>query len=668
MDDLKRTLRWRVAVWFCMAIAVTVLAMLPLLEALTGQSAVADALAGGGNLTISQSGVNGVDAFHAFERQAIERVTSRLGTTAASRIGDFGTTTPLALSSINGSGAVLGGDTPRVQATYIDHLGGHVELLAGQLPPEGLGGTDAAVTMPQAGADQLGLHLSDRICATFVGAGPAQAPWCARVVGLWRPVDGGDPIWGGSPPRLQVMLTGYDFFQLASVSQSQAPVAGVRYRLDPYVIDRDQLGQVAVALTDLRRDLSGSPLRLDTSLDRTLLQLDTRQRTAASTFHLITGFLIVLALVLVVLVSRRFSELHIDELGTLRQQGWGPHWLTGLLLSRLGTLAALALPAGLVAAAFCIAALVLLVGDLALAWLRPLDLAGAGAVLAGGLIVLGGLLWIVAHRAARGDFNPAMLTAPAESAPRTGRRVLGAVILGALGAAVLVAAGAMGPQPPALRSLPPMMVTLLPVAATALLAAAAMLLLPLTAWIPKRQRGELAGTLAGLQLEKRPDDHAWAAFMVAGGVAAGGLAARAVLPLLLRPDQVDALLPGWGFIVAVLAALGLVVVIVTAGYGLHFLGMARRRAWEYAALFTHDPPERTVGDSVGAEQLVVLRLSLVAGVLVGLALMPVAPRPWPETSLGWALAAAAVLVLALTLWVAAVLVGRPARHRYEAVK
>jgi hypothetical protein len=668
MEDLIQSPRWRVAVWLCMTIAVAVLATLPLLEALAGESAVADALAAGGGITISQSGVSGVDAFHAFERKAVQSVTARLGTTATARIGDFGSAGPLSLTSVNGSSPTGGGGEPRLQAAFVDHLAGHVRLLAGQLPPEGLGGGDAAVTMPQAGADQLGLHLSDRVCTAFAGSSAGQTSWCARIVGLWRPVDTSDPIWGGAPARLQLLLTGYDFFQLSAAPQAPAPAAGVRYRLDPFAIDRDQLGQVAEEVTALRHDLSGSRLRLDTSLDRTLVQLDSRQRMASSTIQLLTAALAMLALVLVAIVSRRFTELHLAELGTLRQQGWGPGWLTGLLLSRVGVLAGLALPAGLLTAGLGISLATLLIDGFGLVWLRPGDLGGAAAFLAGGLAVAGAVLWIVAHRAAHSDLNPAALTATSGVPPSLGKRVSWALVLAAAGVASLLAGSPLGPEPVHSQNVATLVVAVLPVLGVALLGVAAMILLPLTAWIPRRQRVELAGTLAGLQLEKRPDQHGWAAFLVVAGTATGGLAARAALVLLLGHDQVGGSLPGSGFAVAALACLGFAMVITIAGYGLHFLGMARRRAWEYAALFTHDPPERTVGDSVGAEQLVVLRMGVTAGLLVGLALALAAPPPLPSGIVGWMVVAAGVVVVALSLLAAAVLVGRPARHRYEAIR
>jgi len=348
--------------------------------------------------------------------------------------------------------------------------------------------------------------------------------------------------------------------------------------------------------------------------------------------------------------------------------GLGPALAHGLLLSRVGILAGLALPAGLTVAALGIAVPTLAIDGLSLAWLRPIDVVAAAAFLGGGLVALAVVLWVVAHGAARSDPNPATLTAPAESTPGTWKRVAWALVLSALGSACILGAGTLSPRPAPLSSVSNLAVAVLPVVAVVLLGGAAMILVPLTVWIPRRQRGELAGTLAGLQLEKRPDQHGWAAFLVVAGIATGGLAVRAVLLLLLGPDQVDGLLPGWGFSVAVLACLGLVMVMTIAGYGLHFLGMARRRTWEYAALFTHDPPERTVGDSVGAEQLVVLRVSVVAGLLVGLALVPAAPRPMPGGVVQWALAAAAVVVVALVLLAAAVLVGRPARHRYEAAR
>src|SRR2546429_230205 len=79
----------------------------------------------------------------------------------------------------------------------------HVEMLAGQLPAAGLGGGDTAVTMPQSGADAAGFALFDRVCVAFAGGGDRESRWCARIVGLWRPLDAQDPFWAGRATGLE---------------------------------------------------------------------------------------------------------------------------------------------------------------------------------------------------------------------------------------------------------------------------------------------------------------------------------------------------------------------------------------------------------------------------------------------------------------------------------
>jgi hypothetical protein len=661
MVELTRSLRWRVVVWSCVTVAVAALAALPLLESLAGESAVAGGLGRSNGLTVRQPGVTSVDAFRTFERSVDGRVNARLGSATAVRVTELGAAGPLTLTTVNGS-SPPGGGARQLEATFVDHLAEHVRVAAGQLPPEGLGGNDPAVTMPQAAADQLGLHLSDRVCLAFVPKTGSPA-LCARIVGLWRPVNAGDPIWGGSPPGLQVMLTAYDFFRLAGGAQPRPPVAGVRYQLDPAALDRDRLGQVATGLQELRHDLAGSNLQLETSLDRSLAQLDERQRAAAALMHLLIATLVLLSLVLVAVVTRRFADLHLDELATLRQQGWGAGRVTRRILARFVAPVGLAVPSGLLLAVIGLAVLSALPFGVSPSWLRPADLVGEAVVLLGGLAAIGVLLWIAARSAAASDPSPATLTFTSGSAqPARGRRVGWAVVLVLAGLATLLAASRLGSGSggPVAAALPAL--------ALALLGVAAVILLPLTASVPKRQQGELAGTLAGLQIERRRDQHGWAVLLVVVAIGAGGLAVRAALPLLLHPGEVGAALPARGFLAAALACLLFGLAISTAGYGLHFLGVARRRAWEYGSLFTRDPPKRTVGDSVGIEQAVVLKTGLMWGLLAGVVLALAAPFPTRAGPLDWLVSALAVAVVALLFLGGAVLVGRPARQRYEVLR
>src|SRR5205085_4239704 len=113
----------------------------------------------------------------------------------------FATVGPMAPATIDDRPVTGPTANLRVTAAYRGGLAGHVEVLAGELPPDGLGGGATAMTMPQDGADRLGLRLSDRFCADLSPPDPAgEARWCGRIVGLWRPLRGGDPYWGGTPP------------------------------------------------------------------------------------------------------------------------------------------------------------------------------------------------------------------------------------------------------------------------------------------------------------------------------------------------------------------------------------------------------------------------------------------------------------------------------------
>src|SRR2546428_12736913 len=70
--------RWAVSLWLSLAVAITLPALLPLIEVTAAESALADTLARNGSLTVEQS-VPDVESFGTFERNVDASVTAQIG-------------------------------------------------------------------------------------------------------------------------------------------------------------------------------------------------------------------------------------------------------------------------------------------------------------------------------------------------------------------------------------------------------------------------------------------------------------------------------------------------------------------------------------------------------------------------------------------------------------
>ena len=181
---------WAAALWLCLAAAIAMPALLPLINGTAVRSGLAQTLTRDGALTVEQD-VTDLNTFTAFKREVDGRVAVRTGN-AMVPLAAQATAGPLHLVTVSGAPASPTLTRQALTAAYADHLASHVAVDAGELPPDALGGGETAVTMSQAGADQLGLRLSDRVCMDFA-PGTGQPRWCARIVGLWQPLDSKDP-------------------------------------------------------------------------------------------------------------------------------------------------------------------------------------------------------------------------------------------------------------------------------------------------------------------------------------------------------------------------------------------------------------------------------------------------------------------------------------------
>jgi hypothetical protein len=583
-QQLRRRPMWRVALGLLMAVTVAAVASVPLVEAMASESAMAQTLAGSAGLTVEQRNVAGVEAFNAFVQKVGDRVNARMGSDLV-QVTDFASGRPLSLVSVN-SQSLPGPSGLQLVPTYVDHLADHAQVLAGELPPEGLGGQDVAVTMLQQGADQIGLRLSDRFC---LGSTEGQPAVCARVVGLWRPLDPREPFWGGTVPGLQLMTTRYDFFKLAGPQPGPSLVAGLRYRPNPYLIGSARAADVSDRIGLLRRDLAADPnLRVGTDLGRTLDTFRERQQAVAAAIDLVVLAIGLLALATLALVTRRLLDSEARERGELLRQGWPRARIWGVSIVGLLVLAALAAAAGLSGGALVGAVLAASGSGLTAQWLRASDL---GAI-----------------------------TAPVGIG-------IGGIVLIPVGLAALAVTTSREAQPSAGRSEGGRLTRWHPSALARVLAVGGLLTLP------RRLHGEISGTLARSQLEQRPQQHAGVASVLTLATAVGVvLAVELVTGLVSGGVAQPAPLHG-GLEVSLLLGLLAALVAAVVGWGIHFRSTAEHRQEEYATLFANGLPPATIAESVHAEETVVLRTTLSAGVLLGVIILLGAVRQPPLTGM-----------------------------------
>lgn len=644
----------------CVSLALIGLVALPLIGAVSTESSLAGALARESGVMVERTGLTTVATFASFNDRIDHIVSNRMGSDLVA-LSDSATTGPLRVATVNDVAPPSSVQAPQLRASYVDHLASHVVMLAGQLPPDALGGGDMAATMPQRGADQLGLHLSDHVCLSFVG--PPGPGICVRIVGLWRPVDDHDPIWAGTVPRLQLAIARHDLFS-SVVPRSPQPVVGtLRYQPNAFSIGRNRLGEVSARLGELRHDLEGQPgVHTSITLDRTLDRLAKIQDQAASTIWLLTGSLVLIGLALVALVCGRYVDVQTDDLHSLRAHGWSPGQLWGLLFARLAALAALALPAGLVLGGALGWAITLVDPSALVSMLRGADLIGISAMVAGGFVALIVTLAGYAAIAAQRDASGAALTEPGGSGVPWRPRVALGVLCGGLSAASLALAHSPAVEGDSGTALANVAAGAVPIAAEGLLAVTAICLQPLWARVPRRSRTSMAGTLAGWQLDRRPDQHAALVFLLIASIGFGGLAAYTLAIDAGGWAGTGASDLQWGLEAALAVSLGLTLLLAVTGFGLHFRGVARQRVQEYASLFSVNLPRPTVAASLVTEQTLVLRSGLAPGIVSGLILIVIL-RPLVPSGPIWVLAAAAGLfAVSIIVALAATVAGRPGRQ------
>jgi hypothetical protein len=632
---------WAAAIWLCLAAVIALPALLLVVDAMAVESGLASALAAGGGFAVRQD-VADVDAFNALTRQVDGRVADR-GRGALVALGGTASLGPLHLLTVRTDPAPRYLTQLTFAGTYADHLAAHVDVTAGELPPEGLGGGETAVSLPQATADQLGLRLSDRVCADFTVTPAGDPRWCARVVALWQPRDAQGPYWTGASPRLALYMGRYDLFQLARLRPPQGPGAAMRYWAAPDAVGPADAVAVAGRVRALTADLRTPQRRVDSRLDAVLLAFDDAQRTATASVHALAALVAVLGLGAVALVGGRFVETQSRELALLRARGWPRSRAWRVVFLGLGALGLTAAPAGLAVSVLAAVAVSASGSGLVAQTVRQVDLPGMLAAVAAVAVATVLLLAALAARAVWDEPQPS-LEPRRPYAPWPGAAVAG---LGALAGAVALALPRIPGAAAAAEAAGPLArdaLLVAPAPGVVLLAAAAVAAWPPAAWLPGR--GSVQGALASRQLERRPGQHAGAMFVLTLA-AAGAVFAAIGLTTDLGGGHAPLRL---GVDAALVGGAGGGLALALAAFGLHFRSTARRRLRDYGGLFAHGLPPDQVTSSLASEQAATAGAGVVAGCALGVAMaLAVLPLPPPAGAVAAAVTAAAAVVLGAAL-------------------
>jgi hypothetical protein len=633
---------WTASLGLGLTVAFGIAAAAPLAGVMAADAALHAAVTGPGGdvpLTVAQQKVPDQSAFESTQARLAKRVEGRLGPHLAgsSALATLGPLTPISLNEIPAPARV---DSSKLAVGYLRDLADHVELVAGAVPPDGLGGSaDIAATMAQAEADALGLHLGDRLCMDFASGGTR---WCARVAGLWRPLGGGDPFRLEAARQVELVVGRYDFYRLMKLAGSPVATVGRQFHVNVNSLDYRDAGDLVSGLRDLRRYFTGRGDLFDTSLDRVLEGFGASQHTVRVASEAVGAALAVLVLYVAAFLAGHFLRLQDRELRLVRARGWPRRRVKRLLMLQLGFLVFMPLILG----AGLALALAAVFGPTVFGVPPPSPHVSDGpSALLPLLTVLASLalLWSVlswlAGQAADGRLAR---EASSGSSRRKGRRALAElpwlVLIAALSllAAVRLQEGLASPSSPrAPAGSGPAFDSLTAVAsllAVVLLAAVAARGLPLAARLAAGLGQQVSGSLARWQLGRRPRQHSQMAFLLTLAVAVATFGVLAAVSGPLRGKQVpeaSALIGG---------ALGVLLITLFA-FALHFRAVAGERVEEYAALLVSGLPRRALRRSLAVEQRAVLWHGLCFGIVSGVALA-LAVLPWQPLAAGFVAAAA----------------------------
>lgn len=613
---------WAAATALGLALAVALASALPVAAAMATDAALHASLASLGRdapVTVAQRQVPNPSAFESFEALAGRTVEGRLGPYIASSSA-LATLGPLTPVSLNEKPAPAQVDSSRLAVGYLRDLADRVEMVAGSVPADGLGGSaDIAATMSQAEGDSLGLHLGDRLCLDFAAGG---ARWCVRVAGLWRPL-AGDPFRLEAGRQVELVVGRFDFYRLMRLAASPVATVARQFNIDVGSVDSRDAGDLVSGLKDLRRYFSGRGQLFDTSLDPMIERFDARQHSHRIAAELLCASLAFLVLYQATFLGGRFLRHQERQVTLIRARGWPRRRIKRLLTLQLGALVAVSLILGIVVTVGLSAAVGPALFAVSPPWPDAADRLALVLPAAAGAVLLA--FWILisrmAGRAARGGAEERPWNRPQSPTQRRLPRMAGTGLPVAAGLAVLGAVRLLE-WPPAWLSpyLPTMaaarldwLSVVLALGAVLLLCLAGARTLWLAAWLAAGLGRGVPGSLAGWQLGRRPSQHSRLAFLLTAAVAVAtfGCVAAAEGP---RPEPSPAL------IAVLLAGAGAALVMALIGLALHFRAVATERAEEYATLMLSGLPRRSLRRSIAVEQATVTWHSLGFGLLIGVGL------------------------------------------------
>lgn len=618
--QLRLRRAWTASVGLGLALAFGLAGTVPLAATMAADAALHSAVSSPreqARLTVAQQGVSDLRGFESAEARIAGRVEGRLGPYLAGS-SSLGTLGPLKPVSLNENPAPAQVDSSRLAVGYLRDLADRVELVAGGVPPDGLGGSaDIAATMAQSEADALGMHLGDRLCLDFTTGG---ARWCVRVAGLWQPLASGDPFRLEPGRQVELVVGRYDFYRLMKLASSPVATVGRQFYVDADTLDSRAAGDLVSGLQQLRAYFGGRGELFDTSLDQVIRALDARQHSQRLAAAVLAASLAALVLQAATFGAAQLLRLQQREVGLARARGWPRRRIRRLLMLQVGGLVGTSLLVGAGLAAAAGLALGQALFAVPLPWPHPSGpLSLLGPLLA--LAALLGLSWLVLSALTAQSVRSGSALRPSGSLTATDRkRSRASGWLAFFGGLALLGASRLCQQPPSalsrLASVQAGFLDLLTAVAAALalllLAWAAAHCLPLAGSLAGGGGSGIAPSLARWQLQRRPDQHRQTAFLLTLAAALGVLGPLAALAgPHLGPD-----LPGAAVQVGSGGAALLVALFV---FAVHFRALAAERAEEYASLLLSGLPRRTLRRSLAIEQRAVIWLGLVGGSLVGVA-------------------------------------------------
>jgi hypothetical protein len=601
------------------------LALLPagllVVESSGARSDLQDVVAASDGVTVQRAGVADANAFDAFQRHANGEVAPRLGQylDGGSERASAG---PFRLDSI-AAGATSGpAATAQVTVAYVADLAAHVRVTQGLLARRAPQGGEETVSMPQALADRAGVRLFDQVCIRPAPQTTSAEPWCARVVGIWRPSGGADSRWTAAGAPIQ-LFTGRDqLFSLTGRLPSPSVTAARQFRPRAASIALQDATAVADRVRETRASIAAARAdQVRTTLDAELDRYTAARHVDSFPVWLLAAALIPLSALLAGVLGRWYVELRLHDLALLRARGWSVARVERLVLAQFAIVGASALAVAVVG----VPALALRAGNGAID-VGPIspgqgDLLGVAVAVAVPVLAAGAWLTWLARWASR---QTVLRLEHPESRPVRVPTWRGADVSGllVLPAALLLLlphlAGTerwLGPGAP--DDLGALLVS---VAGLVMLAAAALPAMSLAAEARGAQRSDVEATLARWQLRRWWHRHAAEGFAVVLSFAVASFAAVAFAYQELGQSAAGASALGQG--VAGGLAIGFVCSMVAAllAYGLVFLFACRSRTDDYAALLVDGLPAASVRRSLQIEQHAVLAVGLLVGLALGLLL------------------------------------------------